>query len=55
MMTLAIKILLKERRALLDDIQATAPSKKLFDHRLFLVGELDDSIKILKKTNGKKR
>ena len=55
MMTFGIKVLLKERRALLDDIQVKAPCKKLFDSRSFLVSELDESIKVLKKANGKKR
>ena len=55
MSTFAIKILTKERRGLLDNMQSKGPGKGVFDHRPFLVGELDDSIKILKKANGKKR
>ena len=55
MMTFGIKVLLKERRALLNDMQLQGPGKGLFDHRPFLVGELDRDIKILKKANGKKR
>ena len=51
----AIKILLKERRVLLDDMQLRGPGKGLFDSRPFLVGELDNSIKTLKKANGKKK
>ena len=53
--TFAIKVLLKERKALLNDMQVRGPGKKLFDSRPHLVGELDDSIKLLKKANGKKR
>ncbi len=55
MMTFAIRLLLKERKALLNDMQVRGPGKGLFDSRPFLVGELDTSIKLLKKANGKKR
>ena len=55
MMTFGIKVLMKERRALLDDIATRGPGKKLFDSRPHLVNELDESIKLLKKANGKKR
>ena len=55
MMTFGIKVLLKERRALLDNMQLQGPGKELFDSRPHLVSELDESIKLLKKANGKKR
>ena len=58
MMTFGIKVLMKERRALLDDMAMRdkgTVSKTLFDSRPFLVSELDESIKLLKKANGKKR
>lgn len=55
MMTFGIKVLLKERRALLNDMQVRGPGKGLFDSRPYLVNELDESVKILKKANRKKR
>jgi hypothetical protein len=55
MMTFAIKVLMNERRALLDDMALRGPGKNLFDSRPFLVSELDESVKILKKANGKRK
>ncbi len=55
MMTFAIRLLLKERKALLNDMQVRGPGKGLFDHRPVVVQNLDESIKLLKKANGKKR
>ena len=55
MMTFAIKVLLKERKALLDDMQLRGPGRGLFDHRPVVVQNLDESIKLLKKANGKKK
>ena len=55
MTTFAIKILLNERRVLLNDMQLQGPGRGLFDHRPHLVSELDESIKLLKKANEKKQ
>ena len=55
MSTFAIQVLRKERKALLDSMGARGPGRGLFDYRPFLVGELDESIKLLKEAGCKKK